>query len=100
MNPFPNLMSSQRSCNPRAVTVLLATGPNLPDTPPSQVFGPHVTLYVAQNGFEAWQYVKEHDPSYFDVIVLAAMMPFMDGFEACSLIHEYLHEFSVQDIIR
>jgi phosphoserine phosphatase RsbU/P len=42
-------------------------------------------LFFAENGFEAIEFTKKHDP---DLILLDIMMPQMDGFEVCRKIRE------------
>lgn len=47
---------------------------------------------TAENGLQAVQIVCNHEPSYFQCIILDINMPIMNGYEACQRIDEYLNE--------
>lgn len=51
-------------------------------------------VVTAENGLQAVQIVSSYPPDYFNAIILDINMPIMDGYEACVLIDQYLHQRS------
>lgn len=48
-------------------------------------------LDVAENGLEAFDWVRRKGPNFYHAIILDINMPIMDGVEACNKIHAYIH---------
>lgn len=51
-------------------------------------------VVTAENGLQAVQIVSSYPPDYFQAIILDLNMPIMDGYEACVLIDQSLHQRS------
>ena len=48
-------------------------------------------VQTAENGLQALQKIIAHPIDYYDAIILDINMPIMDGYEACTLIYDYLN---------
>ncbi len=48
-------------------------------------------VHTAENGLQALQKIRVNPIDYFDAVILDINMPIMDGYEACTLIYDYLN---------
>jgi two-component system sensor histidine kinase/response regulator len=48
-------------------------------------------VHTAENGLQALQKIHVNPIDYFDAIILDINMPIMDGYEACTLIYDFLN---------
>lgn len=59
----------------------------------------HFNITTAENGLQATHIVHSNPPSYFAAVILDINMPIMDGYEACTNIHDFFKKEDSKTLI-